>query len=314
APGDNGYDALPGIWTLLGGMWILHFSYWGFNQYIIQRALGAKDLAEAQKGLVFAAFLKMLTPLVVVLPGIAAVMLSSPGLDNVIDPALLDASICSNPADPDTCGKSDRAYPTVMKLLPSGIRGLIFAALIAAIVSSLASMMNSIATIFTMDVYEDLRPGRPETQYVAVGRLTALVAGLIALFVAQPLLGNLESAFQFIQKYTGFIAPGIVAVFLLGMFWKRATEYGALAAILGSLAFSILLDQVMPSDFPFVINIVIVFAACILTGVLISVVTPEPAADQPVNLEGIDFSTTTAFKISALIVVLVLAAIYAAYW
>lgn len=312
-PKDAGYDTLPGIWTLLGGMWILHFSYWGFNQYIIQRALGAKDLAEAQKGLVFAAALKIIMPLVVVLPGIAAVMLATPEFAR-IDPAVLDSSVCAEAGNPDTCGKSDRAYAEVMKLVPSGLRGLIFAALIAAIVSSLASMMNSIATIFTMDLYENARPNHSETHYVTVGRLTALVAIMAALVVAQPLLGSLQSAFQFIQKYTGFIAPGIVAVFLMGMFWKRTNEAGAMAIILGSLIYSIIGDAVMPETFPFVITIMAVFGLCILTGAAVSAATPAPDSKQPVELAGVSFATTSSFKIAALIVILALVAIYAAYW
>lgn len=312
-PSDTGYATLPGIWTLLGGMWILHFSYWGFNQYIIQRALGAKDLPEAQKGLVFAAALKVIMPLVVVLPGIAAAMLAAPEFAK-IDPAILDGTVCTGVAGAETCGKSDRAYAEVMKLVPSGVRGLIFAALIAAIVSSLASMMNSIATIFTMDIYEDARPERPEKHYVMVGRITALAAIALALLVAQPLLGSLESAFQFIQKYTGFIAPGIVAVFLMGMFWRRTTEAGAMAVILGSLVYSIIGDAVMPSAFPFVITIIVVFLACLLTGAVVSVFTPAPSSEQPVDLDGIDFSTTSTFKVAALLVIMALVAIYAAYW
>jgi len=156
---DNpAYNDLPGIWTLLGGLWVLHFSYWGFNQYIIQRALGAKNIGEAQKGLVFAAGLKLLMPFIIVLPGIAAVMLAAPEI-GTIDKTILD-------------GATDRAYPEVMKIMPSGLRGLIFAALIAAIVSSLASMVNSISTIFTMDIYRDyMAKGKSETHYVTVGRL-----------------------------------------------------------------------------------------------------------------------------------------------
>ncbi len=313
-PEDVGYSALPGIWTLLGGMWILHLSYWGFNQYIIQRALGAKDIAEAQKGLAFAAFLKLLMPLIVVLPGIAAAMLTTDAMGRAIDPALLDANICTNPSDMSTCGRSDRAYSEVMKFVPSGFRGLIFAALIAAIVSSLASMMNSIATIFTMDIYQDVRKGRSEQHYVMIGRISAGVAIVIALLVAQPLLGNLVSAFQFIQKYTGFIAPGIVAVFLLGMFWKRANSAGAMAAILGSLGYSILFDTALASDRPFVITIVIVFALCMATGVIVSLLTKPPSPEQPVNLVDINFNTTSGFKIMAVIILLVLAAAYAAFW
>jgi len=141
-PSQKGYETLPGIWTLLGGLWILHLNYWGFNQYIIQRALGAKDLPEAQKGLVFAAGLKLIMPLIIVLPGIAAVMLASPEM-GILDQQTLDA-------------QTDATYPSLMRMMPAGVRGLIFAALIAAIVSSLASMVNSISTIFTMDVYKSM--------------------------------------------------------------------------------------------------------------------------------------------------------------
>jgi len=190
------YSKLPGIWTLLGGLWVLHFSYWGFNQYIIQRALGAKNAVEAQKGLVFAAGLKLLMPLIIVLPGIAAVMLAAPEI-GAIDKTVLDNA-------------SDRAYPEVMKIMPSGLRGLIFAALIAAIVSSIASMVNSISTIFTMDIYRDkIAKGKSEKHYVTVGRITAITAMFIALMLAKPLLGDMEGAFQKIQEWTGFVAPGI---------------------------------------------------------------------------------------------------------
>ena len=152
-PGQKGYDTLPGIWTLLGGLWILHLNYWGFNQYIIQRALGAKDVAEAQKGLVFAAALKLIMPLIIVLPGIAAVMLAMPEI-GALDKDVLDAT-------------SDKTYPSIMSIMPSGFRGLIFAALVAAIVSSLASMVNSISTIFTMDIYKPMvKPGQTEQHYV----------------------------------------------------------------------------------------------------------------------------------------------------
>ena len=165
------YNNLPGIWTLLGGLWVLHFSYWGFNQYIIQRALGAESLAEAQKGLAFAAFLKLLIPVIVVLPGIAALWLAQNGK---LDMAALQAS-------PDT------TYGVLMTLVPEGLRGLVFAALIAAIVSSLASMMNSISTIFTMDIYRDyLAKDRTESHYVMVGRATAVAAIVIAVILARP--------------------------------------------------------------------------------------------------------------------------------
>ena len=181
---DNpSYSDLPGVWVLLGGLWIAHFAYWGFNQYITQRALGAKSLPEAQKGVMFAAYLKLLMPLVIVLPGICAAVLF-PVLE-----------------------KSDQAYPTMMTLLPNGLLGLTFAALVAAIVSSLASMTNSISTIFTMDVYRSFRANSSDATLVSIGRTTSVVALIIAVFAATPLLGSLESAFQYIQNFTGFFTP-----------------------------------------------------------------------------------------------------------
>ena len=196
-------------------MWIANLSYWGFNQYIIQRALAAKSLAEAQKGVIFAAYLKLLMPVIIVLPGIAAVMLA-PGL-----------------------ARPDEAYPTMMRLLPAGIAGLVFAALIAAIVASTASKINSVATIFTLDIYNKIGEPKSETRLVIVGRIAAVVAILLAILTARPLLGSFDQAFQYIQEYTGFFTPGIVVIFLLGLFWKRATEAGALAATIGSFVLSV---------------------------------------------------------------------------
>ena len=237
---------LPGISVLIGGMWIMNLSYWGFNQYIIQRALAAKSTREAQKGILFAAFLKMLMPVIVVLPGVAAVLLA-PDLE-----------------------APDRAYPSIMTLLPAGILGLVFAALIAAIVSSLASMMNSIATIFTMDIYRHLiAAGKDEQHLVGVGRTVSLAAIVIALLVARPLLGNFDQAFQYIQEFTGFFTPGVCALFSLGIFWRRTTANGALAAAIGSAAFSIALKLLFP-ELPFIDRVGIVFLLCIATGMLVS--------------------------------------------
>ena len=187
------YKDLPGLSVLLGGMWVMNVSYWGFNQYIIQRALGAKDIREAQKGIVLAAFLKLLMPVIIVLPGIAAVALA---------PHL---------------GRPDEAYPHLMAMLPTGILGLVFAALIAAIVASMGSKINSIATIFTMDVYRPLRPQTSQQRLVLIGRLTAMSALLIAIVAAKPLLGSFDQAFQYIQEFTGFFTPGICVIFLLSL-------------------------------------------------------------------------------------------------
>ena len=295
---DNpAYDDLPGIWTLLGGLWVLHFSYWGFNQYIIQRALGAESLPEAQKGLAFAAFLKLFIPLIVVIPGIAAVILASQGT--------LDASALSE--------KSDRTYGELMRMAPAGLRGLVFAALIAAIVSSLASMMNSISTIFTMDVYRALVPGRGEGHYVTVGRGTALLAMLIALALAQPFIGGFESAFQTVQEYSGFVAPGVVTVFLLGFFASRMNSWGAFAALIGSVGFNIFL-KVMTPDIPFIIRIWIVFVSCILVAWGMSYLTSRAASPRAVSVDDITFGTRPIFNVLSVMVVIILVALYIFLW
>ncbi len=304
------YGDLPGIWTLLGGLWVLHFSYWGFNQYIIQRALAAESLGEAQKGLVFAAALKLLIPVIVVVPGIAAVILAQQGQ---LDAGALDSSLCTSPGDPSTCGKADRTYGELMTLAPAGLRGLVFAALIAAVVSSLASMMNSISTIFTMDIYRSVKPEMSQRHYVGVGRITAFAAMAIALVLARPFIGGFESAFQTVQEYTGFIAPGVVAIFLLGFFWPRATTAGAYAVLLGSVLVSIALKLTLP-DMPFVIRIWLVFLTCLGAGVGVSIVTSASAQNQPVVLNDINFATTKTFNIAAVLVTLTLIAIYAVYW
>ena len=190
------YKDLPGLAVLLGGMWVMNVSYWGFNQYIIQRGLAAKSVNEAQKGIVLAAFLKLLMPAIIVLPGIAALVLV-PGLE-----------------------QTDQAYPSLMAMLPVGILGLVFAALVAAIVASTGSKINSIATIFTMDLYRagGRRPTRRSWCSSAVSRRWC--RSIIALIVTKPLLGNFDQGFQYIQKFTGFVTPGICVIFLLGLFWE----------------------------------------------------------------------------------------------
>ena len=297
APENPSYNNLPGIWTLLGGLWVLHFSYWGFNQSIIQRALGAESLAEAQKGLAFAAALKLLIPIIVVIPGIAALYLAREGQ---LDMARLAAS-------------PDSTYGILMGLVPEGLRGLVFAALIAAIVSSLASMMNSISTIFTMDIYRGLiAPDRTEAHYVTIGRLTSAVAIVIAVILARPFLGGMESAFQAIQEYTGFIAPGIVSVFLLGMFWKGCNAQGAFAMLVVSVLANIALKFISP-DLAFVIRIWIVFLSCLVVGYVAS--NLDKGDDmRAINLGGMNFMTTQGFNRSAVSLSLVLVAIYVYFW
>jgi len=287
------YKDLPGLSVLFGGLWVMNVSYWGFNQYIIQRALGAKDIAEAQKGIALAAYLKLLMPVIVVLPGIAALVLV-PGLT-----------------------KPDQAYPEMMKLLPPGILGLVFAALVAAIVASLAAKINSIATIFTLDIYAKVKTGSSEQHLVSVGRITAVVAVIIGILMAKPLLGKAEQAFQFIQDFTGFFTPGIVVIFMLGLFWKRATTASALVAAIGGAALSgafFVADKLGVFVIPFMNRVGLVFLLTLAAAVLVALVAPQKKAVNVVSLEGVSYKTTKGFNLAGLGVILILIALYAIWW
>lgn len=222
------YMNLPGIGVLVGGMWVANLYYWGFNQYIIQRTLAAKSLKESQRGIVFAGVLKLIIPLIVVIPGIAAyVMVNDPQIMSTLG----DAAQNNMP----TMDAADNAYPWLLQFLPSGLKGLAFAALAAAIVSSLASMLNSTSTIFTMDIYKPyFNPNAGDKRTVNVGRISAAVALLIAGCIA-PQLAGLDQAFQYIQEYTGIVSPGILAVFLMGLFWKKTTNKAAIKGVLVSM-------------------------------------------------------------------------------
>lgn len=283
------YQYLPGLSVLLGGLWIMNLSYWGFNQYIIQRALAAKSIREAQKGVLFAAFLKLLMPLLVVIPGIAAFVLL-PQLE-----------------------RPDAAYPTLLAMAPDGARGLIFAALIAAIVSSLGSMMNSIATIFTLDLYRPFAPERPEHHYVVVGRIVAASALAVAVLAARPLLGDAEQAFQWLQEFTGFFTPGVVTLFLLGLFWKRANAAGAFAAAIGSAAFSLAFKVWLP-QVPFMDRVGLVFLACMVLAVATSLATGKGASSKAVDLAGTDFGTSRGFNLGSAAIAAILTFLYWYWW
>ncbi len=283
------YKDLPGLSVLLGGLWIMNISYWGFNQYIIQRALAAKNIGEAQKGMVFAGFLKLLMPVVIVVPGIAAVVLA-----------------------PDLA-KPDQAYPTMMQLLPTGILGLVFAALVAAIVASLASKINSVATIFTLDFYAKFRPQAEQKQLVRVGRIVAVVAVLIGILTARPLLGSFDQGFQFIQEFTGFFTPGVVVIFMLGLFWKRANEAGALTAAIGSVILSFALKLGWPS-LPFMDRVGIVFLAALVAAVVVSLLTPAHPARDLIRTDDVRFATPASFNIGAVIVIAILVVLYGVFW
>ena len=287
--GHPHYADLPGLSVLLGGMWIMNVSYWGFNQYIIQRALAAKSINEAQKGIVFAAFLKLLMPVIVVLPGIAMFVLNT------------------------DLASPDQAYPSAMTLLPVGIKGLVFAALLAAIVSSLASMCNSISTIFTVDIAPSVMDNASlEGRRVIIGRTVSVSAMIIAMITAKPLLGDFDQAFQYIQEFTGFFTPGIVVIFLLGMFWRRTTASAALMAAVGSALLSVSFKVWMP-DLPFIDRVGVVFLLCSGIAVLWSLARP---AEQPgfVEPSGVEFGTSTAFNLSTVVVVLMLTFFYTVWW
>ncbi len=305
SPDNPFYADLPGLSVLIGGMWIANISYWGFNQYIIQRALAAKSLDEAQKGILFAASLKLLMPLIIVVPGIAAVILA-----------------------PDLA-KPDEAYPSMMRLLPTGLLGLVFAALIAAIIASTASKINSVATIFTLDIYAKFRGIAPagleqadatpassagqEKQLVLVGRLAATAAILLAVLTARPLLGSSDQAFQFIQEFTGFFTPGITVIFLLGLFWKRANEAGAIGAAIVSVVGSYLFKVLTPV-LPFMDRMAIVFILALTGAVIISLVMPGRGGRDTIRTDDVGYGTGAIFNAGAIAVILILIALYATFW
>jgi solute:Na+ symporter, SSS family len=300
SPDNPHYKDLPGVAVLVGGMWIANLSYWGFNQYIIQRALAAKSLPEAQKGVIFAGFLKLLMPVIIVLPGIAAVVLA-PGLAH-----------------------NDEAYPVMMRLLPPGLLGLVFSALVAAIIASTASKINSIATIFTLDIYAKARgiPTRgeddvgregQEKHLVLIGRLVAALAILVALAAARPLLGGSDQAFQFIQEFSGFFTPGITVIFLLGLFWKRASEAGAIAAAIASVLLSYLFKLWLPA-IPFMDRMGIVFLISLALAASFSLLLPARAERNSISMESVRFRTPAGFNLGGLGVILILVALYATWW
>ena len=234
----------------------------------------------------FAAYLKLLMPIVIVLPGICAAILF-PVLE-----------------------KSDQAYPTMMSLLPNGLLGLTFAALIAAIVSSLASMSNSISTIFTMDIFRYFKSGEiSQSNLIKVGRYTVVISLLIASLVAQPLLGSFESIFQYIQNFTGYFSPGIVVIFLVALFWKKATSLSVLIAALISLFGSIFISLQFP-DLPFIHRMTVVFLLSAIGCWLTTFLQGYKDQEKAINLNNMDFSTSRAFNINTFIIVAALGIIY----
>jgi SSS family solute:Na+ symporter len=289
-PENPNYVKLPGLAVLLGGMWMMNVSYWGFNQYIIQRGLAARSVNEAQKGVVLAAFLKLIIPAIVVVPGIAAIILV-----------------------PDLGTNNDSAYPSLMKTLPIGVKGLVFAALVAAVISSTASKINSIATIFTMDLYRHMRPETGQGTLVKVGRIVAVVATGIAIAITVPILSNFNEAFQYVQDFTGFVTPGICVIFLLGLYWERTTATAAMTAALVTVLMSAAFYIWLP-DYPFMNRVGWCFLVGMVLAVVISLATPKRADALRVDIKNVDFSTGAGFNIAALIVVATLACLYYVWW
>ena len=303
-PSNPEYKNLPGIGVLVGGMWVANLYYWGFNQYIIQRTLAAKSLEESQKGILLAAALKLIIPLIVVIPGIAAYVM-------IKDTAGFDTF------------KADNAYPWLLKLLPPGMKGLAFAALTAAIVSSLASMLNSTSTIFTMDIYKQyIKPNATDKQTVNTGRLSACIALLISGIMA-PLLGGIDQAFQFIQEYTGVVSPGILAVFILGLFWKKTTNKAAIIGALTSIPIAMYF-KVAPKgwsssnffiDVPFLDQMGYTAILTMVVIVLVSYIQNKGAKDsKAIEISKSTFKTSGIFNIASFAIMLILVALYAFFW
>jgi SSS family solute:Na+ symporter len=314
---DPNYMDLPGMSTIIGGMLIVNLNYWGCNQYIVQRALGA-NLHTARKGLLFAAFLKLLMPVIVVLPGIAAYALDKSG-------TLGDAMRPGGELNPD------RAYPTLLALLPAGPKGLAFAALVAAVVASLAGKANSVATIFTLDVYnKHVNRGASEQRMVWIGRISVVAAMAIAVLLA-PLLGiDKKGGFQYIQEYTGFVSPGILAMFLLGFYWRKTTAAAAMFATIGGLVFSVFLKflpLVMDLGFlapigfavnngagsyeiPFLDRMLIVFVMVVVGMVLLSTTAQRDGSHKRMVIDRSMFRVDRGFAVGSVVIFAVLVAIY----
>ena len=310
-PKDNPeYHNLPGIAMLIGGLWVANLYYWGFNQYIIQRAFAAKSLPEAQKGLAFAAFLKLLIPFIVVIPGIVAYVMYTEGNFGAVE-ALTKANGTLN---------NDNAYPWLIStFIPTGLKGLVLAALAAAIISSLASMLNSATTIYTMDIYKPYiapkvkeKTGK-DVNLVLVGQISAALFLVIAILVA-PALGSIGQMFQYIQEYTGLVSPGILALFLLGLFWKKTTNKGAIVGVVLSIPIALAL-KFLPIDMPFIDQM---FYTCLLTMaiiVMVSLCTCEGEDDvKGIALTSSMFQTKRDFHIAAYAILVLLVVIYAVFW
>lgn len=302
--GNPNYMSLPGLTVLFGGMWIVNLNYWGCNQYITQRALGA-DLNTARRGLLFAAFLKLLMPVIVTLPGIAAYVMYQKGM--------FQADMLKNGVF-----DQDRAYPVLLNLLPIGLKGLSFAALTAAVVASLAGKANSISTIFTLDVFRPyFAKDMSEKKLVWVGRIVIVIAMILAIVVS-PFMGiDKKGGFQFIQEMTGLLSPGIFAAFIMGFFWKRTNSAGAFFAIVGGFLIALSMhNNWLPgtdwSQVPFLDRMGWVFVVCIVVMFVLSIVLPDEK--KGLVIDASMFKVDKVFAIGAAIVFAILITLYTVFW
>ncbi|MCF8323538.1 MAG: sodium/sugar symporter [Leadbetterella sp.] len=300
----DAYQQLPGIMMfVIGGQWVNNLNYFGCNQYITQRALGA-DLKTARNGLLFASGLKMLMPFIVVLPGLAAYVLFQENADPAIVNGITQNGIV----------KPDNAYPVLLNILPTGLKGLAFAALTAAIVASLAGKANSISTIYVLDIHQKFfDKNMSEKQTVRTGRIAILVSFALALLIS-PLLANFGQAFEYIQVYTGYISPGILSIFLLGFFWKKTTANSALVSAILSTVLSSLIAYVWP-EFPFMNRMGVVFWICALVMIAISLVESKGKESSNAFMVNKDwFKVTPEFRYGTIAIIAVFCIIYYIFW
>ena len=293
-PGADPYFDIPGIVVIVGALWLTNLGYWGFNQYIIQKGLAAKSLSEAKKGMIFAAFLKILIPFIVCIPGVCAYYIMKGSYNGVPVIDQLDLAGAIN--------RSDDAYPFLIRnFTPVFVKGLSFAALAAAVISSLASMFNSTSTIFTMDIYKHyIDKNASERKLVSVGRLTSVCALLMALVAVYPIMGGADQAFQVIQEYSGFVYPGIVVIFGLGLLWKRASGTAAVVAAIGTLGFEAFF-----------------FMAAMMFCIYLFLVSNAKDKVEDVKSIGVDisiFKTDRTFNLGAVGVILILVFLYWVLW
>jgi SSS family solute:Na+ symporter len=320
--GKDAYLDLPGLAVLLGGLWVANLYYWGFNQYIIQRTLAAKSLKEAQRGMVFAGIIKIILPLIVVIPGIIAFALNADANGQITKGIADSTFFTASGID------SDRAYPwLIAHTIPTGVKGLVLAALVAAIVSSLASMLNSTATIFTMDIYKQhIHPNSSEKHLVKVGRISAAIALIVAVFIA-PLLGSINQAFQYIQEYTGLVSPGILAIFLLGLFYKKATNNAAIKGAFFSILFAFYMKvgqkgwlsgsplEILFPNLPWMDQMMLTFVATSLIIALLSFLENRGKNDSKgISIDKKTFKTDPIFNIGASFIIIILVFLYSFFW